>query len=320
MITSSEIDDATLRDIICPFLRNHPEPQAISARHFAHYTSAKTAIDILDNQEIWMRSASLMNDFMEITHGQHCLNDALQGETGTQLVDSFGSKSGLFEESLSLISSWIPQLTNNTYITCVSEHDEKEDAHGRLSMWRAYGKPQGVALILKGNAFTLEGSSVGIYASPIKYHNSTDITQTLREIIQSVTNNKATIELAKNDQLSKWIYTAFTHLLLFTKHPGFMEEREWRVVSRPDYGASPLITEQVSTINGTPQIVKKLKFPNNPDAQFHNELGIKNILDRIIIGPCEHPLAIKASLVRTLSQIGISSPDTLVHISGIPLR
>ena len=35
-------------------------------------------------------------------------------------------------------NSW-SDIRLNTYITCVSEHQDSEDKHGRLSMWRAFG-------------------------------------------------------------------------------------------------------------------------------------------------------------------------------------
>ena len=43
---------------------------------FVHYTSAEAAINIIKNQEIWMRNAKCMNDFMEIEYGLRCLREA----------------------------------------------------------------------------------------------------------------------------------------------------------------------------------------------------------------------------------------------------
>src|SRR5438034_9973301 len=43
----------------------------------AHYTSAEVAAQVLLRQNIWMRNASSMNDYMEVTFGSECLKAAL---------------------------------------------------------------------------------------------------------------------------------------------------------------------------------------------------------------------------------------------------
>jgi hypothetical protein len=54
-------------------------------------------------------------------------------------------------------------LALRTFVACFSEHggtnwdasdrDHQEDAFGRLSMWRAYGRGSGVALVLNHKPF-----------------------------------------------------------------------------------------------------------------------------------------------------------------------
>ena len=41
----------------------------------------------------------------------------------------------------------------DTYLTSISEHRNKEDTFGRLSMWRAYGETTGVALVMNNSPF-----------------------------------------------------------------------------------------------------------------------------------------------------------------------
>lgn len=45
-----------------------------------HYTSAYAAIEIISKEKVWMRSASVMNDFSEIDHGQKCLSGSWSDE------------------------------------------------------------------------------------------------------------------------------------------------------------------------------------------------------------------------------------------------
>lgn len=39
----------------------------------AHYTTAETALQIIQNRTFWLRNATLMNDYSEIEHGDACL-------------------------------------------------------------------------------------------------------------------------------------------------------------------------------------------------------------------------------------------------------
>lgn len=99
-----------------------------------------------------------MNDFMEVEHGYQCLakayNTKFDGET---LGDRFKraldrAHDGLGGRVEHLVNGWIPVIRENTYLTCLSEHAETEDQHGRLSMWRAYGGKASVALVINGSA------------------------------------------------------------------------------------------------------------------------------------------------------------------------
>jgi hypothetical protein len=46
---------------------------------------------------------------------------------------------GAADEAIVLFYQWWNDIRFNTYIVSMSEHDNKEDLHGRLSMWRAFG-------------------------------------------------------------------------------------------------------------------------------------------------------------------------------------
>ena len=41
-----------------------------------HYTSVENAYRIITGRQVWLRNASMMNDFSEIEHGISCLNAA----------------------------------------------------------------------------------------------------------------------------------------------------------------------------------------------------------------------------------------------------
>jgi hypothetical protein len=49
-----------------------------SKQKFVHYTSAETALKIIQNEQVWMRKSLVMNDFMEIEYGLECLSNSIE--------------------------------------------------------------------------------------------------------------------------------------------------------------------------------------------------------------------------------------------------
>ena len=115
---------------------------------FVHYTNADAAMNILKSKEIWMRNASCMNDYTEVTHGLECLSAAYHGNAGNRIKSELNKLfDGISGQIESLFDGWQSTLETDTYLTCLSEHVDSEDEYGRLSMWRAYSKSTGIALV-----------------------------------------------------------------------------------------------------------------------------------------------------------------------------
>lgn len=107
---------------------------------FVYYTSAEVAYNILTDQKMWFRNVTTMNDFSEINYGIDIINNALEQDVGTDLENAVEEIfPGAYQNVLEFTSKWINDWKYETYIACVSIHDESEDEDGRLSMWRAYG-------------------------------------------------------------------------------------------------------------------------------------------------------------------------------------
>lgn len=109
-----------------------------SGRRLVYYTSADVALGIIRKREWWLRDASCMSDYSEILHGLRNLIGAYQSEAGQELKNALNSVypniSGRIEGHLDAGRS---HFLSRTYISCLSEHRDREDDHGRLSMWRA---------------------------------------------------------------------------------------------------------------------------------------------------------------------------------------
>jgi hypothetical protein len=111
-----------------------------------------------------------MNDYMEVEHGLACLSSTYNGEKGKQfqaVLDNIFD--GISSEIATLFGSWQDHLRYETYLMCVSEHDDVEDDFGRLSMWRAYSETTGVALVLNNAPFLAPSDALKAYTSPVAY-------------------------------------------------------------------------------------------------------------------------------------------------------
>lgn len=103
-----------------------------------HYTSASAALSIIKSKCIWMRNATCMADYQEVQHGYSMLHSFFSdGAENTFIRALDACVPGVAKGAITAFNQWWNDIQFNTYITSISEHDAKEDLHGRLSMWRA---------------------------------------------------------------------------------------------------------------------------------------------------------------------------------------
>ena len=106
-----------------------------------HYTTAETALKIIRTKRFWMRNTNCMSDFSEVQHGFEILNSFFSNEAKkesfTEAIDD--CIPGVASEAIAAFSNSWSDIRLNSYIACLSEHQDSEDLNGRLSMWRAFG-------------------------------------------------------------------------------------------------------------------------------------------------------------------------------------
>ena len=283
---------------------------------FAHYTCADTAFKMIKNQEIWLRNVALMSDYNEFEHGKHFLiklfEESLEGQEMRQVFNEIAA--GTFDSTYTNFKSWAPIIKNDFYVSSFSEHENKEDDIGKLSMWRAYGANTGVAIVFKQEFFNTI-SNYGLDFSSVAYLEPAKIKQEIAHLTESITNNISAIKTLPNASLKLFIFNILRFAALCNKHIGFAEEKEWRLTATASIH-SHLIHHEIETINGTPQQILKIRVA---DSHPYN-LQFKDMIDKIIIGPCQYPSAIFNSIASALSGIGCDNPKKIMHISDIPLR
>lgn len=211
-------------------------------------------------------------------------------------------------------------MINATHIISLSEHDDTEDNFGRLSMWRAYGGKTGVALVLNPQIFRSETDAMGVYSAPVNYHDVNSFVPWFEGWSDRLIANQDIMKSNGNEELKNWFFHIFRMFVLTTKHPGFAEEREWRVFHTVGIDEqSPFVSYEVETISGAPQHVVKVQLRDD------HELGVEGadpskLIDRVIIGPCESPLPIRNALMDSMMQAGVENYQDKIWMSFIPLR
>lgn len=286
----------------------------------AHYTTADTAMLILKNRSLWLRNASMMNDFSEIQHGNRCLDQSLKAGLGNRLAAALNSvHPGIFHAIATAITSRDWQTRSHTYLISLSEH-EPVDNLGKLSMWRAYGGPKsGVAIVLNTEPFWHDSDKLGAYSSPVLYGGVQEYTNELERVVRNIENNLDVLRQVPFDNAQAIMMNMLQHSTLTTKHPAFAEEREWRVTHAPLSDATAFIPTSIQTVGGIPQMVCEIPLQDQPGLNMP-WLELDKLLHRIIIGPCVYPEQVAWAFREMLLSLGIANPDDRIAIADIPLR
>lgn len=128
----------------------------------AHYTSAAVALSIIENKTIWLNNVCYMNDYSEIEIGNRLLMDFYKNDTGRELREIMDEIHKGCTNTLEQYYDHQSSRLMNTYAFCLTEHTKEEDEYGRLSMWRAYGLNNGVALVFNTSMFLEEAVNTNV--------------------------------------------------------------------------------------------------------------------------------------------------------------
>ena len=283
-----------------------------------HYTSASVAISIIKNKNVWLRNTQCMNDFLEVRHGLKCLSAAWNLPKAEPLRDFINKIFGAsFKDKF---NSWIPLIETESYITCISEHPLEEDKFGRLSMWRAYGGDSSVGLILNKDAFENASDDIKLQTWPVNYFDDKEFEEDFLRLVDRVVQNEHFLkENLTSVEIESYLFETFVRYAVSTKHKGFSEEREWRVIYSPMLNSSDHIKLDIETVNSIPQKVYKAPLKEIPEIGYVGT-GVQSILEKIIVGPNEHGGLIQDALIQVLKDEGFETPESMVTCSNVPLR
>ena len=289
----------------------------------AYYTTVDVAEKLIRNQEIWLRDCTLMNDSMEVRHGIQLIDDYFaMEENRAALADALGAHSDVALAVLKMFDEWKTDRSLETYLMSLSRHAppdvpraKEEDKHGRLSMWRGYGGPEGVALVFNIPSGSVEGFNM--FFSPVAYLDKIDAQ--MDAVTQKLKKEHQFLSVVPRDLLVNGLFLTLVMAAVSLKHPGFHEEAEWRLLYMPSTYRSTFVTPHLEYPRAKAENVFKTTLPRLTNGGLAG-MDLATLIDRVIIGPTTSPGLLKERVVKALSDMGITNPDKRVHISGIPYR
>ena len=134
-----------------------------------------------------------MSDFREMQHGFEILARFF---SDTQKKGAFKAAldvcaPGVTDEAITLFDQWWQTIRAHTYIACLSEHLNKEDLHGRLSMWRAFGNTTAprVAAVIRIPKFSGGAAALNLTFSPVAYFTELEAHDVINSVIKNIMAN-----------------------------------------------------------------------------------------------------------------------------------
>ncbi len=306
-----------LYEIFCPDLIEQFSEITTENKRFVYYTSANTAFEILKKQQLWLRNATVMNDFSEISYGLHLIREVFSGDEGKKFRDAIDNVfPGTIEQADKQLADWESDWEFETYIASVSLHSSKEDKGGRLSMWRAYGD---TALVINNTPMTSITDKLAVFSFPVLYLDQKDLQEYIAKINQQISENTEFLRELDQETILSYIHKMLFRIAVATKHPGFQEEQEWRLFYRPNEETNSIIKKEIVVLNGTPQKIYKLPLIHDPDNGLFNA-DVSTLLNKIIVGPTDFPYVSYCAFVDLLEELEVKNARDKVSTSDIPLR
>jgi hypothetical protein len=289
---------------------------------FVHYTSAENALNIIRGKCMWMRNTTCMSDYREVHHGYDALRRYFADHANREAFFSAlnGCVPGVAEQTVAQFDQSLQSTQLQTYISSISEHDDREDAHGRLSMWRAFGNSTArVAIVIKLDLDIGKNVSLGAELSPVAYFTDQEFAHELNAVVANISTNQEFLRTIDRAWLQASLHAMLTSAMVCLKHEGFHEEREWRVIHSPARHSGEHIRSSVEVVGGAPQRVYKIRLQSNAQVGLTG-LDPGELIDRIVIGPTQYPFAMFDAFVSALVDVGVADAANRVFISQIPER
>jgi hypothetical protein len=287
----------------------------------AHYTSVQVAEQIIKNEEIWLSHPFYMNDLEELRFGMF---------QGIQQFPIFAQAAAGTPARAQLLLNWFMHYVGHmnettlvdTYVLCLCEHSP-DNHDGTLSMWRSYASQgHGVAIVFNTRNIP-DPPQAPLRIARVLYGTANERIQLLRRGLDEWAKISTAANLPDNQlHLAAWgAFSFIKSFALMTKHTGFLEEAEWRVIYVPEGDPQGLLVSQVGYHISPRGAEPKLKFKiASVQGEAPGALSLKSLVQFIILGPSIASPVAQEAFKRVLNKTCLDGFQDRVFASSIPLR
>lgn len=267
----------------------------------AHYTSIGTLERIAQTGEIWFSNPLYMNDVDELRYGMNLGLHAVRSHAGLREACPPDHYNALLDAFDTLYTTFDNDSAFDVYVFSCSEHDDRIGDDGLLSMWRGYGGDgNGVAIVFDMDE--LLSARTPLLVRQVQYLSYEESEAWMDAKLQqfALTLRRLGGPVAGMKDAAAALFERIKLFALFTKHRGFHEEREWRIVYLREEDREGLLTQQLHYAIGGRGIEPRLRFTTDALGGAAARPELKDMVQRIILGPVlATPLALR-SVVRML--------------------
>jgi hypothetical protein len=284
----------TLEDVLWEDLQAHPHPGQLPL--LAHYTSILTLERIAQTGEIWFSNPLYMNDVDELRYGMNLGLHAVRSHTGLREACPPAHYNALLDAFDHLYTAFDSDSAFDVYVFSCSEHDDAIGDDGLLSMWRGYGGDgNGVAIVF--DMSSLVATDTPLLVRQVQYLSYEESEAWMDRKLQAFAEalQRAGGPVSGMQAAAAALFERIKLFALFTKHRGFHEEREWRMVYLREQDRQGLLTQQLHYAIGPRGIEPRLRFSTTALAGPGQAPSLQQMVRRIILGPVlATPLALRS--------------------------
>lgn len=308
----------SLQSVLWEDLQPQPAPGQLPL--LAHYTSIGTLERIAQTGEIWFSNPLYMNDVDELRYGMNLGLHAVRTHAGLREACPPHRYNALLDAFEALYTAFDEDSAFDVYVFSCSEHDDGIGDDGLLSMWRGYGGDgNGVAIVF--DMAPLLAARTPLLVRQVRYlsyeQSEAWMDAKLRQFALALDGAGGPVEDMKAAAAA--LFERIKVFALFTKHRGFHEEREWRLVYLREHDTGGLLTQQLHYAIGGRGIEPRLRFTADALAGAGARPLLEDMVQRIILGPVlATPLALRS--VARMLEIYQPAWATRVARSTTPYR
>lgn len=281
-----------------------------------HYTDAAGLIGIVTTGELWATDVLYLNDASEFVYIFQLIGEQLEQVMKNDHPYFSGEVAGMIDfASKSALDLLRDDMS--VFIACFCE---KKDL---LSQWRGYARGTGGFAVgfkrIETERLAPEGLSSRLEFEPVNYDASAQRVEIREQLLDAMERNRPSGKGAEalfdayRSFLGGYFGTIGSKAHLY-KHPGFAEEKEWRItvrLRRADLVGTGVPRFRDGSLGPVPFVPVGVHSTTSPPR-----LPIREI----VVGPTQNPSLAERSVRLLLGSVGYGHAEVTVTPSVIPLR